>query len=181
MQTSTRDEIDVGLTSLSRLDEVQDYLLDSITELMGAVDRSILDAASVFRDRFTDEALAHVSGNTRGTVADASRYFVRFHVATRSRDGDVAFFHASVRDYIYARLDDGKRQQLHRRAADWYDRVGNLDEATYHEQMAELVPVLEHAAAAAKPAQPAGSGPSAAGSAPSTGVARPSRRTASRR
>lgn len=137
LKTSTDQEVSQVFGSLSKLDEVQDYLLDCITELMGAVDRSILEAASVFRDRFTDEALAHVSGNTRGTVADASRYFVRFHVATRGRDGDVAFFHASVRDYIYARLDDARRQELHRRAADFYERVGNIDEATYHEQMAE--------------------------------------------
>jgi ATP/maltotriose-dependent transcriptional regulator MalT len=139
VRTATAEEIGAGAASLADLDEVQNFLLDSITELLGSDDRAILDAASVFRDRFTDHALAFVSQRPRGTVKDASRRLVQGYVATRSREGGVAFFHTSVRDYVYARLDGAYRAELHLRAAQWCRAQANLDDYRYHLQASESV------------------------------------------
>lgn len=123
--------------SLSETDEVQEYLLDAITsEALDSEDRVVLNAASVFRDRFSDDALAYVAVRTRGAVQDTSRRLVRQHLATRSRTGDVAFFHGTVRDYVYARLDAHDRRDLHTRAASWFRRHGTAAEVTYHQRRA---------------------------------------------
>ena len=132
MRTATMAEVSHGLSAFTQLDEVQDYLLDSVTELLDSQDRRILEAASIFRDRFTDALLAHVGQRTVGEVRDTRRRLVRYHVASRGRQGDVAFFHGTVRDYIYAHLDDDTRQALHGRAAEWFDDAGQPDEAAYH-------------------------------------------------
>jgi hypothetical protein len=124
-------------TSLSEIDEVQEYLLDAITaEALDSEDRVVLNAASIFRDRFSDDALAYVAVRTRGAVQDTSRRLVRQHLATRSRAGDVAFFHATVRDYVYARLDADERSALHMRAASWFRQQGAASEASYHQRRA---------------------------------------------
>lgn len=111
-------------------------VVEDITELIGPEDQNILNAASVFRDRFTDDALASVARRTRGEIQDASMRLVRTYLATRSRRGDVAFFHRSVRDYVYARIEPRHRSELHRRAALWYERNDDVDEAEHHEQCA---------------------------------------------
>lgn len=133
LKTATPREIEEGLDSLGELEEVQGFLLTNITDLIGANDRAILEAASIFRDRFTDDALAFVAERTRGEVQDTSRRLVRAYVATRSRAGDVAFFHNSVRDYVYDRLPLARRRELHERAAAWYRRNDATDESEYHE------------------------------------------------
>lgn len=140
LKTTSAEETGDELHALNDREETQDFLLDTITELMGPDDRTILDAASVFRDRFTDDALAFVADRTRGEIQDASSRFVRAYVATRSRGGDVAFFHNSVRDYLYNRIDAARRAELHQRAAAWYRRKDNRKEATYHEQRASSKP-----------------------------------------
>jgi ATP/maltotriose-dependent transcriptional regulator MalT len=136
LKNATTDEVARGTASLEDLDEVQEFLLNSITELLGTEDRSVLAAASIFRDRFTDDSLAHVSERTRGHVQDSSRRLVRYYVATRSRSGDVAFLHGSVRNYVHSRLTALEHRVLHERAADWYDRTGSAAEATYHREHA---------------------------------------------
>jgi ATP/maltotriose-dependent transcriptional regulator MalT len=132
LQAANDDEIARGLTAFTELDTVQAFLLGSITELVASADRTVLDAASLFRQHFSDEAVAHVAGLTVGTVRDTSRRFVTAHLATRSRNGDVAFFHASVREYFYNRLDEPRRSQLHQRAANWFETHGFPDEARHH-------------------------------------------------
>lgn len=134
LRTASEDEVNAGVGALRRSAEVHDFLLDSISELLDAADRAVLDAASVFRDRFTDESLAHVSEQTVGAIEDTSRRLVRRHLASRGRTGDVAFFHASVREHFYARLVPERRAALHRRAADWYAEHGNPREAAYHRE-----------------------------------------------
>lgn len=132
LKSATADEVAAGLTSLSNRAQVQAFLLDTITELLDADDRAILDAASVFRTNFSDDGVAAVAECSRGAVLDASLRLVRSHVATRSRNGDTAFFHASVRDYVYERLDPARRALLHARAAAWFAQLGLDDEAEYH-------------------------------------------------
>ena len=137
LKTATPEEVGHGTASLANLTEVQEFLLDSTTELIEPDDRTILEAASVFRDRFADDALAYVADRSRGEVQDASVRLVRLYLATRSREGDCSFFHASVRDYVYARLDPERRVALHRRAAHWYERQGMTAEVKHHRRLAK--------------------------------------------
>lgn len=137
LKTATDEEVAQGVDSLSDIAEVQSFLLSTVTELLDSDDKALLQGASVFRDRFNDEALAFVTGRTRGTVMDASLRLVRAYVATRSRSGDSAFFHNSIKDYIYDRLEPGQRAELHQRAAEWYARKGRDKEAAFHNKRAE--------------------------------------------
>jgi hypothetical protein len=131
------DEVAEGISALTQQQAVQDFLLSAISDLLDSADRAILDAASVFRDRFTDASLAFVSEQTVGTVQDTSRRLVRRHLASRSRGGDVAFFHASVREYFYARLTPQRRREIHDRAAEWYATQGNTGESAHHTRQSE--------------------------------------------
>lgn len=135
LAAASESEVTRGLAAFNELDEVQDFLLGSIAELIDTADRAVLDAASIFRRYFSDEALAYVIDSTVGAVRDTSRRLVHSHVATRSRNGDVAFFHTSIREYFYQRLTPESRPRLHLRAADWYARHGSPDEARHHRHM----------------------------------------------
>jgi ATP/maltotriose-dependent transcriptional regulator MalT len=137
LKTATDDEVARGTTALADLDDVQEFLLNNITDLIDPDDRHILGAASVFRDRFTDDALAYVAERSRGQVLDTSRRLVRYYLATRAADGEVAFFHESVRDYIQARLRPSDKAVFHQRASAWYERQGDPDEAGHHRQCAK--------------------------------------------
>jgi ATP/maltotriose-dependent transcriptional regulator MalT len=132
MRTVTVNEVSRGLEEFTQLDEVQSFLIDSVTDLLDRRDRTVLEAACVFRDQFSDAAAAYVAGRTLGEVRDTSRRLVRYHVATRGRGGDVAFFHTSVRDFFYQHLDPELARHLHERAAEWFTNRGNDAEAAYH-------------------------------------------------
>lgn len=136
LKTATDDEVARGFSSLRDQLEVQTFLLSNVTELLDSDDRAMLEAASVFRDRFSDDALGFVAQRTRGAVIDAGIRLVRAYVATRSLDGEGAFFHASVRDYVYERLDPERKGHLHSRASLWYERTGDDREAEYHRRRA---------------------------------------------
>lgn len=136
LKTATEEEVQHGVKSFRKQAEVQDFLLSYATELLESGDRALLQAASVFRDRFSDDALGFVAERTRGEIMDASLRLVRSYIATRSREGDSAFFHASVRDYIYDRLDPDRKAELHDRCALWYERNKQIDEANWHRKRA---------------------------------------------
>lgn len=138
LKTATPGEIARGVEALIDQEEVQAFLLSNITELLDSDDRGMLEAASIFRGRFSDDALAYVARQTRGAVQDASLRLVRSYVATRSRQGVSAFFHGSVRDYVYERLDPDTRSALHLRAAAWFHRLGDDDETAYHRERGGL-------------------------------------------
>ena len=61
---------------------------------------------------------------------------MRYHVATRSRDGEIAFVHTSIREYVYQRLSSERRRELHMRAASWYRGKTDPVEARHHEGLA---------------------------------------------
>lgn len=137
LKTASSDDVSKGVASLNDWTEVQDFLLNYVTDLLDSDDRALLEAASIFRERFSDDALAYVAERTRGAVMDASLRLVRSYVATRSLEGDSALFHGTVRDYIYARLEPEKKSELHERAATWYRRNRDLGEADHHVNAAE--------------------------------------------
>ena len=138
LRSASPQEIARGLEGLIDQEEVQAFLLSNITELLDSDDRGILEAASIFRGRFSDDALAYVAKQTRGAVQDAGHRLVRQYVATRSRQGTSAFLHGSVRDYVYERLDPEGRAALHLRAAAWFHRLGDDDETAYHRERGGL-------------------------------------------
>lgn len=138
LKSATPQEIARGLEGLIDQEAVQAFLLGSITELLDSDDREILEAASIFRGRFSDDALAYVARRTRGAVQDAAYRLVRSYVATRSRQGTSAFFHGSVRDYVYERLHPDTRAALHLRAAAWFHRLGDDDETSHHRERGGL-------------------------------------------
>lgn len=137
LKTASPEDVSKGVSSLKNWAEVQAFLLDYITTLLDSDDRALLEAASVFRDRFSDDALSFVAERTRGAVMDASLRLVRSYVATRSLDGESAFFHGSVRDYIYSRLEPHYKSELHERAAVWYKRYKQVKESEHHLAAAE--------------------------------------------
>lgn len=137
LKTATDDEISTGLKTLTDLEEVRGFLVSNVAELLDSDDRTLLGAASVFRDFFSDNSLAYVSGLSRGTVVDATQRLTRIYVATRSRQGDMAFFHSMVRDYVYSKLSPTVRAELHRRASTWYLRSENFKEAEHHRAKAQ--------------------------------------------
>lgn len=165
LKTASPEEIAQGTIALADLDEVQEFLLGNVTELMDSDDRVVLEAASVFRGRFSDDALAFVAQRTRGQVQDASRRLVRYYVATRGRDGGVALLHVSVRDYVHDRLSRERLRDLHSRAAEWFSLSGDESEARHHRAVgapagpdsAPAAPVTEQP----RPASKAGRGPKA--------------------
>jgi ATP/maltotriose-dependent transcriptional regulator MalT len=138
LKAATPQEMARGVGSLSDRDDVQAFLLSNVTELLDSDDREILEAASIFRGRFSDAALAYVARQTRGAVQDTAQRLVRSYVATRSRQGVGAFVHESVRDYVYERLDQATRAALHLRAAAWFHRLGDENETAYHRSRAGL-------------------------------------------
>lgn len=138
LKTATDGDVQAGLRSFSSRSQVQAFLLETITELLDEDDRAILDAASVFRGKFSDDGVAAVAGSSRGAVADASTRLVRSHVATRSLDGACAFFHTSVREYVYDRLSPAQRRALHTRAAEWFAARSDHTEAAYHQSQAQV-------------------------------------------
>lgn len=142
LKGTREDDLEELTSSFSDTAEVQSFLLTGITELLDSDDRALLEAASVFRDRFSDDTLAFVAERTRGEVLDASLRLVRAYVATRSLDGQSAFFHNSVRDYVYDRLSPERRHYLHGRAALWFKRTKNRREADYHEEHGALDELL---------------------------------------
>jgi hypothetical protein len=137
LETAAPEEVEAGGYDFSEQDEVRVFLLDALTGLMDTSDRAILEAASVFRDRFTDPALAYVANRTIGQVVDTSRGLVGTHLASRSRQGGIALLCEVLREYVYQRLAPELRAELHGRAADWYRGHSQPEEAAHHAALAD--------------------------------------------
>jgi ATP/maltotriose-dependent transcriptional regulator MalT len=136
LKNSSSESVAESIRSLRDQVEVQGFLLKHLTHVIDPDDRDILKAASIFRDRFSDDALAYVVERSRGSVVDSSLRLVRSYAATRNREGDSAFFHASVKDFVYSRIDRGRKIELHTRAAEWFEQEGDGKEARYHRRRA---------------------------------------------
>ena len=132
------DDLDAAVETLSDHADIRAFLLADVTDLLDRADKRVLEAASVFRSKFSDDALGYVAQRTRGEVEDVSQRLVRSYIATRSRHGAIAFLHTSVRDYVYERLDLEDRATLHLRAAAWYHLDGDAAETAYHRERAGL-------------------------------------------
>lgn len=137
LKSATPEQVAEGVESFRDQAEVQEFLLGQVANLIDPDDRVILNGASIFRSQFNDDALAFVTGRTRGGVIDSSMRLVRCYMATRNREGSSAFFHNSVREFIYDRIEPSVRAQLHERAAQWFERTDNRKESIYHRGQAQ--------------------------------------------
>jgi hypothetical protein len=132
LRKANPEQVEEGVASLRDQAEIQDFLLSQVTNVIDPDDIEILKGASIFRSQFSDDALAFVTDKTRGAVVDSSIRLIRAYIATRNRDGDSAFFHNSVRDFVYERLDMESRCRLHGRAAEWFEKEDHAREAAWH-------------------------------------------------
>jgi class 3 adenylate cyclase/tetratricopeptide (TPR) repeat protein len=85
-------------------------------------DKAALQAASIFGQRFSLEALRYLIERSDYSCAELVAHFL-----VRSRPEGFLFTHALIRDGVYDSLLKSRRRELHRRAADWFaERDGVL-------------------------------------------------------
>lgn len=94
---------------------VQSVVLARMDRL-GASDRDALQAASVLGQHFSLAAVRHLIA----TAGYDCERLVR-EALIRPEGTDYLFAHALVRDAIYSSLLKSRRQELHRRAAEWFE------------------------------------------------------------
>jgi tetratricopeptide (TPR) repeat protein len=90
-------------------------LVHTRLDRLAADDKAALQAASVFGQRYTIEALRH--------LIDRPAYDCRLLVENflvRTDGGELMFCHALIRDGAYASLLHKRRRALHARAAEWF-------------------------------------------------------------
>ncbi|WP_042885725.1 BTAD domain-containing putative transcriptional regulator [Cupriavidus necator] len=82
----------------------------------GAADRQALQAAAVLGQRFSPAALRHL-------IEDPGYVCERLvqEAMARPEGEDFLFMHALIHEAVYASLLKSRRQNLHRRAAGWYE------------------------------------------------------------
>jgi len=90
-------------------------LVQSRMDRLDPPDRTALQAASVFGQRFTLSALQHLIESRQYNCAGLVEHFL-----VRPVGEDFLFAHALVRDGVYSSLLRARRKELHRRAADWF-------------------------------------------------------------
>ena len=92
-------------------------------------DRTALQAASVLGLRFALDALRFVMGDS----AYQPDNLLQFNLIRRS-EGAFQFYHALFRDAVHGSFLKGRRQELHLKAADWYQ---DRDAVLYAEHLGE--------------------------------------------
>ncbi len=87
------------------------------TDRLSAADKQALQAASVLGQRFSLDALRHLTKSTQYTCADlVQRQLIR------PEGDDYLFAHALVQESVYNSLLRTRRTELHRDAAAWYSK-----------------------------------------------------------
>ncbi len=98
-------------------------------DALPAPDRAALQAASVLGQRFALDAMRHVMNDT----AYQPDNLLHFNMIRRS-EGAFQFHHALFRDTVHGSFLKERRQNLHLRAADWFQ---NRDAVLYAEHLGE--------------------------------------------
>jgi class 3 adenylate cyclase/tetratricopeptide (TPR) repeat protein len=93
---------------------VQSIVLTRLDNL-DPLDRHALQAASVLGQRFSLDALHHMTGDPNYTCRALVEHFL-----VRPEGSGYLFAHALVRDGVYSSLLKTRRAELHERAAEWY-------------------------------------------------------------
>ncbi|MGH6920414.1 MAG: adenylate/guanylate cyclase domain-containing protein, partial [Geminicoccaceae bacterium] len=90
-------------------------LVQARMDRLSPPDKMALQAASIFGQRFSLEALRFVIERLDYSCAEPVAHFL-----VRPRGGGFLFAHALIRDGVYDSLLKRRRRELHRRAADWF-------------------------------------------------------------
>jgi len=90
-------------------------LVQARMDRLQAPDKTALQAASVFGQRFSLDALRFLIERAHYDCAEPIAHFL-----VRPQAGEFVFAHALVRDGVYDSLLKARRRELHRRAADWF-------------------------------------------------------------
>jgi len=107
--------LDAGAAAQASLPGSIQALIHTRMDRLAGQDKAALQAASVFGQRFTIEALRH--------LLDREGYDPRLLVENflvRADGGEFMFCHALIRDGAYASLLHRRRRALHARAAEWF-------------------------------------------------------------
>jgi class 3 adenylate cyclase len=118
-------------------DTVHGVLANRIDHL-DRVERAVLHAAAVLGDRVWPNAIASVLDSAETEAVAALRalcrrdMLVELSTSTVAGEPELGFRHQLMRDAAYRRLPRAARAHLHRRAADWFQRLsaGRHDMAT---------------------------------------------------
>ncbi len=90
-------------------------LVHTRMDRLGATDKAALQTAAVLGQRYTLQALRHLTENARYDC----RVLVE-HFLVRADGAEFMFCHALIRDGAYASLLHKRRRSLHARAAEWF-------------------------------------------------------------
>jgi class 3 adenylate cyclase/tetratricopeptide (TPR) repeat protein len=90
-------------------------LVQARMDQLDAPDKQALQAASVFGQRFTLDALRHLIEGPNYTCIGPVEHFL-----VRPAGDDFLFAHALIRDAVYDSLLRARRRELHQRAAAWF-------------------------------------------------------------
>ncbi|XYI03028.1 protein kinase domain-containing protein [Sorangium sp. So ce1128] len=139
-------------------------MVQSRLEGLGAGERRVLRASSVFGEVFWEGGVAALSGDATQVAEVRERLaalaereiLVRRQESRLPGEPELAFRHALIRDGAYAMLTDADRALGHRLAGEWLERHGEGDAlvlAEHFERGGELSRAALHYLAAARQAQ----------------------------
>jgi class 3 adenylate cyclase/tetratricopeptide (TPR) repeat protein len=118
-------------------------LVQARMDQLEPLDKQALQAASIIGQRFSLDALRHLTLNPGHTCAGLIARFL-----VRPQGDDFLFAHALIRDGVYDSMLQTRRRELHRRAADWFadrDRVLHAEHLDRTEDAAAPLAYLEAA------------------------------------
>ena len=100
-------------------------LLAARLDRLGAIDRSIVEVATIAGEIFREDEVAallpkEASAGLGKRLSDlAAREFIRPETTGAAKSGSFGFHHTLVRDVAYEAIPKGRRAELHLRFADW--------------------------------------------------------------
>jgi ATP/maltotriose-dependent transcriptional regulator MalT/DNA-binding XRE family transcriptional regulator len=130
-----RTDTEAFLEHLETQPQVSSYLLNTLLNDLPPVSQWLAGFLSAFRQPVDlyDETMVELIGkvNQADSYEDMLNVLQRRYLIENARHADL---HPLVRDYLYAALstDVPRKKQVHRLAAQWAERGGEIVEAAYH-------------------------------------------------
>ena len=138
---------------VEQLPETVQGLIAARLDLLESDQKRIVQNASVLGKTFWVGALSLLLELERGVIEERLHALERKEFVRRERasalagDAEYSFRHLLVRDVAYGQLPRAERAEKHRRAAEWFERLGRADD--YSEMLAyHYLQALELGAAA---------------------------------
>jgi tetratricopeptide (TPR) repeat protein len=121
-------------------------LIQARMDQLEPLDKQALQAASILGQRFSLDALRHLTLDPGYACAGLIARFL-----VRPQGDDFLFAHALIRDGIYDSLLQTRRRELHRRAADWFAGRDLVLHAEHLDRAGDAAAPLAYLAAARAP------------------------------